>query len=95
MVSLFTHFALIYLSLLKVLAVDHAAGSPLLTFYPSSSQVLSRQGLWNTLLTHYKENGCLVEGPLSNLKQSLVQLHRPKRVRGEGGKGEGVTGRGG
>ena len=25
-------------------------------------QVLSKQAIWNGLLTHFKENGCLVEG---------------------------------
>ncbi|KAG1668439.1 hypothetical protein FOA52_015969 [Chlamydomonas sp. UWO 241] len=43
-------------------------------------KVLSRQHLWNSLLSHYKEAGCLVEGPLTNLKQSMVQLSRPRRV---------------
>lgn len=44
-------------------------------------KVLSRQPLWNVLLNHFKENQCLVEGPLSNLKQSMQQLTKPKRVR--------------
>ena len=43
-------------------------------------RVLSRQALWNALLTHYKEQGCLVEGPLTSLKPSMVQLSRPRRV---------------
>jgi hypothetical protein len=33
------------------------------------------------LQVHFREAGALVEGPLSNLKQSLVQLSRPIRVR--------------
>jgi hypothetical protein len=45
-------------------------------------RVLSRQPLWNALLTHFKEHGCLVEGPLNNLKPSMVQLARPRKVRG-------------
>uniref|UniRef100_A0A6N2MTL0 Helicase ATP-binding domain-containing protein n=1 Tax=Salix viminalis TaxID=40686 RepID=A0A6N2MTL0_SALVM len=44
-------------------------------------KVLSKQPLWNSLLTHYKEHECLVEGPLNNLKQSMVQFQKPKKVR--------------
>ena len=44
-------------------------------------QVLSKQPLWNALLNHFKEARCLVEGPLSNLKQSLVQLAKPRKAR--------------
>ncbi len=47
---------------------------------PCASQVLSKQPLWNALLNHFKEARCLVEGPLSNLKQSMVQLAKPKKV---------------
>jgi hypothetical protein len=43
-------------------------------------RVLSKQPLWHTLLAYFKEHGCLVEGPLTNLKQCLVQLHRPQRA---------------
>ncbi|XP_031126983.1 regulator of nonsense transcripts 1 homolog [Ipomoea triloba] len=43
-------------------------------------KVLSRQPLWNSLLTHFKEHECLVEGPLNNLKQSMVQFQKPKKV---------------
>lgn len=35
---------------------------------------LSKNKLWNNLLVHYRERGCLVEGPLDNLKFSLVPL---------------------
>jgi hypothetical protein len=31
-------------------------------------KVLSKNALWHHLLTHYKEKGCLVEGPLNNLQ---------------------------
>ncbi|EDQ92857.1 uncharacterized protein MONBRDRAFT_650, partial [Monosiga brevicollis MX1] len=41
-------------------------------------KVLSKQALWNNLLVHYKENGCLVEGPLSNLKPCMMQFSRPR-----------------
>ncbi len=43
-------------------------------------QVLSKQPLWNALLNHFKDAGCLVEGSLSNLKQSLVQLAKPRKA---------------
>ena len=43
-------------------------------------RVLAKQALWYDLLTHYRDHGCLVEGPLTGLKQSLVQLARPKRT---------------
>ncbi|KAJ8773983.1 hypothetical protein K2173_009414 [Erythroxylum novogranatense] len=43
-------------------------------------KVLSKQLLWNSLLTHYKEHECLVEGPLNNLKQSMVQFQKPKKI---------------
>lgn len=43
-------------------------------------RVLTKQPLWAALLAHFKDSGCLVEGPLSNLKSSLVQIGRPSRV---------------
>ncbi|GBG63841.1 hypothetical protein CBR_g39626 [Chara braunii] len=43
-------------------------------------KVLSKQPLWNALLSHYKAHECLVEGPLNNLKQSMVQFQKPKKV---------------
>jgi regulator of nonsense transcripts 1 len=49
-------------------------------------RVLSKQPLWNSLLQYFKEHGCLVEGPLTNLKPSMLQLHKPKRVRGRWGQ---------
>jgi regulator of nonsense transcripts 1 len=38
---------------------------------------LSKNPLWNQLLLHYREKGCLVEGTLDNLTLSSVQLNRP------------------
>ena len=43
-------------------------------------KVLSKQPLWNALLVHFKNNDCLVEGPLNNLKPSMVQFQKPQRV---------------
>lgn len=42
-------------------------------------KVLSKHTLWNYLLTYYKDNGVFVEGPLNNLKPSLIQFSRPRR----------------
>mmetsp|Transcript_13940 Transcript_13940/g.28550 ORF Transcript_13940/g.28550 Transcript_13940/m.28550 type:complete len:978 (-) Transcript_13940:1621-4554(-) len=44
-------------------------------------KVLCRSYLWWLLLNHYKENDALVEGPLNNLKSSMVQLVGPRRSR--------------
>ena len=46
-------------------------------------RVLSKQALRNSLLVHFKENETLVEGPLNNLKQSMVQFQRPKKHYGD------------
>nr|XP_043626562.1 regulator of nonsense transcripts 1 homolog [Erigeron canadensis] len=59
-------------------------------------KVLSKQPLWNGLLTHYKEHECLVEGPLNNLKQSMVQFQKPKKIYNDrrlffGGPGMGAN----
>jgi regulator of nonsense transcripts 1 len=43
-------------------------------------KVLSKHPLWHHLLVHFKERGCLVEGPLSNLQVSLLQFSRPKQM---------------
>lgn len=42
-------------------------------------KVLSRSPLWNNLLIHFKEAGCLVEGALTNLKQSTLAFAPSKR----------------
>jgi regulator of nonsense transcripts 1 len=41
-------------------------------------KVLSKHELWHELLVHFKEQSCLVEGPLTNLQTSLLQFSRPK-----------------
>lgn len=43
-------------------------------------KVLSKQLLWSHLLTYYKENGVLVEGPLNNLKESVMQFPKLKHT---------------
>ncbi|KAJ3020935.1 hypothetical protein HKX48_009468 [Thoreauomyces humboldtii] len=41
-------------------------------------KVLSQNGLWYQLLMQFKERNCLVEGPLSNMKRSMIQLIKPR-----------------
>lgn len=41
---------------------------------------MSQQTLWNHLLNFYKEQKVLVEGPLSNLKESAIQFAKPKQI---------------
>lgn len=43
-------------------------------------KVLSKQPLWNNLLNFYKEQKVLVEGPLNNLKESLILFSKPKQL---------------
>jgi regulator of nonsense transcripts 1 len=43
-------------------------------------KVLSKHPLWHHLLTHFKEKDCLVEGPLNNLKPSMIQFSRPRKA---------------
>ncbi|CAI6372897.1 unnamed protein product [Macrosiphum euphorbiae] len=43
-------------------------------------KVLSKKQLWNHLLNYYKAKNVLVEGPLNNLKASLIQLPKPKQL---------------
>ena len=42
-------------------------------------KVLSKHELWHHLLVHFKDQNCLVEGPLTNLQTSLLQFGRPKQ----------------
>lgn len=41
---------------------------------------LSKNYLWNQLLIHYREQGCLVEGTLENLQTSMFQLTNSKQT---------------
>lgn len=43
-------------------------------------KVLSKQQLWNNLLNFYKEKKVLVEGSLNNLKESMIQFAKPKKI---------------
>ena len=58
-------------------------------------KVLAKQALWNNLLVHYRENGLLVEGPLSAPRSSIMNLPRPRRSfagRRHSGPGVGAAG---
>ena len=44
-------------------------------------KVLAHHPLWYQLLLHFKEKSCLVEGPLNNLKVSLINLPKPRKMR--------------
>eukprot|EP01016_Furgasonia_blochmanni_P039353 TRINITY_DN4879_c0_g7_i1.p1 TRINITY_DN4879_c0_g7~~TRINITY_DN4879_c0_g7_i1.p1 ORF type:complete len:429 (+),score=110.30 TRINITY_DN4879_c0_g7_i1:91-1287(+) len=44
-----------------------------------NARVLARDNLWNNLLNHYKENGVLVEGDLTNFKQSNLKFRPPQK----------------
>ncbi|XP_022697814.1 regulator of nonsense transcripts 1-like isoform X2 [Varroa jacobsoni] len=56
-------------------------------------KVLAKQPLWNHLLAFYKDNSVLVEGPLTNLRESLLQLQRPRRLDRPGDLGlSGISG---
>lgn len=41
-------------------------------------RALSRNTLWNHLLVHFREKGCLVDGPLDNLQLLMVPLTAPR-----------------
>ncbi|CAG0894471.1 unnamed protein product [Darwinula stevensoni] len=43
-------------------------------------KVLSKQALWTHLLSFYKENHVLVEGPLTNLRESTIQFAKPRKL---------------
>lgn len=44
-------------------------------------RVLSKNVMWLHLLTHFREKGCLVEGVLSRLQPSSIQLSKPRQPR--------------
>lgn len=44
-----------------------------------NARALLKNRLWNFLLVHFRERGCLVDGPLDNLQLSLVPLSNPLR----------------
>ena len=48
--------------------------------YGNNSGSCQQQPLWNHLLNFYKEQKVLVEGPLNNLKESMIQFAKPKKL---------------
>lgn len=57
-----------------------------------NAKLLSKQPLWNSLLVHFKKQGCVVEGPLSNLKQTQIRFQKPKKFyNSRYGVGYGLT----
>ncbi|KAN0038873.1 hypothetical protein ACTA71_001065 [Dictyostelium dimigraforme] len=49
-----------------------------------NAKVLSKDPLWNSLISHFKNKNVLVEGSLANLKPSPVILQKPKKLYGQG-----------
>ncbi|CAG0889384.1 unnamed protein product [Cyprideis torosa] len=45
-----------------------------------NAKILSKSPLWSHLLSFYKENHLLVEGPLNNLKESLIVFAKPRKI---------------
>jgi regulator of nonsense transcripts 1 len=43
-----------------------------------NARLLARNPLWYTLLTHFQERNCVVEGPVNNLQVSMISLPKPK-----------------
>lgn len=41
-------------------------------------RVLSKNPLWSHLLIHFRQAGCLVEGPLNKLQKCMIQLSKPR-----------------
>lgn len=42
-------------------------------------RVLTRQPVWGALVNYFKEQEAMVEGPLTALKASMVQINKPRR----------------
>jgi regulator of nonsense transcripts 1 len=45
-------------------------------FIIGNARLLAKNALWNSLLLHFQERECLVEGPLNNLVPSMMTLPR-------------------
>ncbi len=43
-----------------------------------NARLLAKNPLWNALLTHFQERGCIVEGPPNNLQVSMINLPKPR-----------------
>mgnify|MGYP003386249053 CR=1 FL=1 len=47
-------------------------------FIIGNARLLAKNALWNSLLLHFQERECLLEGPLNNLQPSMMNLPRPR-----------------
>ncbi|KAI6193499.1 Regulator of nonsense transcripts 1 [Aphelenchoides besseyi] len=45
-----------------------------------NANVLARQSLWHNLITMFRDKGCLVDGPLNNLRKSMMDLPNPRPI---------------
>ena len=52
-------------------------------------KALSRHSMWNNLLTYFKENRTLVEGPLNDLRESAIQFVKPRPLKNATNPGTG------
>jgi hypothetical protein len=43
-----------------------------------NARLLAKNPLWFSLLTHFQERNCIVEGPLNNLQVSMISLPKPR-----------------
>jgi hypothetical protein len=43
-----------------------------------NARLLARNPLWYTLLTHFQERNCIMEGPINHLQISMISLPKPK-----------------
>ena len=43
-----------------------------------NARILARVPLWHALISHYKDNACVVEGPLLNLQPTLLSFPPPR-----------------
>lgn len=43
-----------------------------------NAKLLAKNPLWYSLLTHFQERDCIVEGPINNLQISMISLPKPK-----------------
>ncbi|XP_005184359.1 regulator of nonsense transcripts 1 homolog [Musca domestica] len=50
------------------------------TIIVGNPKILSKQPLWNHLLNFYKDRKVLVEGSLNNLRESMIQFQKPKKL---------------
>jgi regulator of nonsense transcripts 1 len=51
-------------------------------------KLLAKSPLWYSLITHMQDSECLVEGPLTSLKQCNMRFHLPRQGRAPRGGGE-------